>query len=206
MQTEQWRGVVGYEGRYEVSDLGNIRRLNKSGGKPALSLLAIDRRGNYPRAELWRNGVYRFQYVHRVVCAAFHPNPQNKPQVNHKDLNRTNNAAANLEWVTDDENRAHFLSTDVGKEMARAQFKLKDSEILGIFADRNAGMWLSELVKKYGASRGSIRSILKRESYRHALPPEATYANSCGPRIAQERSWGINHSIPVTREAGLWLQ
>ena len=95
---EVWRPVKGYEGRYEVSNLGNIDSLNyhRSGQRKSMSQ-QTDRRG-YLRTLLWKDGKKKTVKVHRVVAEAFLPNPNNYPQVNNKDEDKTNNCADNLEW------------------------------------------------------------------------------------------------------------
>lgn len=107
---EEWRSVIGYEGLYEVSNLGRIRRVKimepskKKHGYMQISL--VD-----------RNGVRKSLRLHRIVAEAFIPNPENKPQVNHKDENPINNRAKNLEWATAEEN------TNYGSRNARASAK-----------------------------------------------------------------------------------
>lgn len=61
----------------------------------------------YARVELWKNGVGKKYLVHRLLATAFIPNPEAKPQVNHIDGDKTNNALSNLEWVTQSENQVH---------------------------------------------------------------------------------------------------
>jgi hypothetical protein len=107
--------VVGFEGRYEVSDDGRVRSVdtyvNCRGGKTRLSKgrmkpLYRNNRG-YVIVNLCRDNTAAYSLVHRLVAEAFVPNTYNKPQVNHIDGNVANNCADNLEWVTDNENKAH---------------------------------------------------------------------------------------------------
>lgn len=89
---EKWREVPGYEGLYEVSDLGRIRRNGK--------LLKPDNHNTrgYLQVALSKNGTVRRVYIHRLVASAFINNPNNYPQINHRDEDKTNNAVSNLEW------------------------------------------------------------------------------------------------------------
>lgn len=92
---EIWKEILGYEGLYEVSNLGKVR--NKKTGR------ILKLRGNkkkYWRIVLCKDGVCKEYKLHRLVAQAFLPNPQNFPQVNHKDENPDNNIVSNLEWCT----------------------------------------------------------------------------------------------------------
>jgi len=90
----QWKEITGYEGLYLVSDSGEIVGLKRGLQRPS-----IDTYG-YLRTALCKCGEMKSFYVHRLVALAFIQNPENKPTVNHKDENKINNCANNLEWAT----------------------------------------------------------------------------------------------------------
>jgi hypothetical protein len=92
---EHWKDIEGYEGRYQVSDLGRVKSLYK--GKERVMSAGKHKMG-YLLVTLF-NGCKRKTYtIHRLVADAFIPNPNNLPQINHKDECKTNNAVSNLEW------------------------------------------------------------------------------------------------------------
>lgn len=102
--TEIWKDIPGYEGLYQVSNMGRVKRLEgyDAGGryreehclKPQVD------GSNYLQVYLFKNGEGTLTLVHRLVAKAFIPNPDGKPTVNHLDENKHNNAAWNLEWAT----------------------------------------------------------------------------------------------------------
>lgn len=102
-EVEIWKPIVGYEGLYEVSSLGRVRSLGNGGnnrhkGKGRVLKQELGNTGYY-RVHLCKNNVRKHKSVHRLVAEAFIPNPNNLPQVNHKDECYTNNHADNLEWT-----------------------------------------------------------------------------------------------------------
>lgn len=101
LSLEEWRPVKGYEGLYFVSNTGRIRS-NYKGGR---TLKIQTQHTGYKTVELFNNRIGKTLCVHRIVAEAFIPNPDNKPQVNHKDETRFNNHVSNLEWVTAKENQ-----------------------------------------------------------------------------------------------------
>lgn len=115
---EIWKDIKGYEGLYQVSNFGNVKRLssyvahNGIFGKTKQRivkvkiLVPIDLRG-YKVLKLSKNGEEKRYYIHRLVAETFISNPLSKPEVNHKDGNKQNNCAENLEWVTHQENCKH---------------------------------------------------------------------------------------------------
>ena len=97
---EIWKDIPGYEGLYQVSNFGNIKSLNwKNMGKAKNMYLKPHCHG-YLQIELFNNGVKKTYMVHRLVAQSFIDNPGGYPFVNHKDENKTNNCAWNLEWCT----------------------------------------------------------------------------------------------------------
>ena len=89
---EEWKNVIGYEGLYEVSNIGNVRSVIRN------KLLRLSKTKGYIQVYLYKNGIRTGLKVHRLVAQAFIPNPDNLPQVNHKDEDKTNNSVENLEW------------------------------------------------------------------------------------------------------------
>lgn len=101
---EEWRDIQGYEGFYQVSNLGRVKSLDRFDGfqnnvKGKILKKYISETG-YERACLSKNNKTKKFQVHRLVATAFIPNPDNKPQVNHIDECRSNNNFENLEWCT----------------------------------------------------------------------------------------------------------
>jgi hypothetical protein len=104
---EIWKDIPNYEGLYQASNLGNIKSLNYNHTKKEKILKTrLDTRG-YEIIELRNKGKRGFHRVHRLVAQAFIPNPDNYPQINHKDENKLNNCVDNLEWCDNDYN-AHY--------------------------------------------------------------------------------------------------
>lgn len=112
MNEEKWVPIKGYEGLYEVSNLGQIRRVGRK-------ILKQSMRGSYLKVSLYKNGQASQQSVHRIVAQNFLPNPDNLPQVNHKDENKLNNRLENLEWCT------HKYNSCYGTAIEKSRKNLK---------------------------------------------------------------------------------
>lgn len=97
---EEWKDVIGYEGLYQVSNLGNIKsfKIDKKEGK--IMKLKVDKDGYLQIGIRDKYGTRSFFRVHRLVAFAFIDNPNNHYYVNHKDCNVSNNNVENLEWCT----------------------------------------------------------------------------------------------------------
>lgn len=92
---EIWKDVEGYEGLYQVSNEGNVRSLKKG-----IILKAANVNNGYLAVQLWDNGIPKMKLIHRLVAEAFIPNPDNLPQVNHKNEDKALNIVENLEWCS----------------------------------------------------------------------------------------------------------
>ena len=99
MTLEIWKDIDGYEGLYQVSNLGRIKSLNyKRTGRT--KILKLVKSNGYLDIILYNNGKCKHYLVHRLVAKAFIPNPDSLPEINHIDENKTNNKVDNLEWCT----------------------------------------------------------------------------------------------------------
>ena len=103
---ESWKQIEGYH--YSVSQDGRIRN-DKTDKEKALRL----NRYGYPVVDLYKYGKRKHCQVHRLVADAYIPNPDNKPQINHKDGIKTNNNIQNLEWATAKENMRHCVDNNL---------------------------------------------------------------------------------------------
>lgn len=119
---EIWKDIEGYEGMYQVSNMGRVRALDRvkpnSGGQIAKGhiLPQSDNGHGYRFVSLWKFNKGRRFYVHRLVASAFIPNPNNFPIINHKDENKSNNRYENLEWCTQKYNANYGTHTRRVKE------------------------------------------------------------------------------------------
>ena len=106
---EVWKDVVGYEGLYQVSNFGNVMSLNyRNYGYPKQLTPKCNSKGRL-WVLLYGHGLKKHFLVHRLVATAFVPNPDNLPEINHKDENPKNNHEDNLEWCTRAYNVKYFF-------------------------------------------------------------------------------------------------
>lgn len=119
--SEVWRDVKGYEGLYQVSNLGNIRNIQ---AKPFTILKHRITSYGYDRVALYSGNRKRKDiYVHRLVAEAFIPNPENLPFINHKDEVKTNNCVSNLEWCTQKYNNHYGSRAEVYERFRTGAFR-----------------------------------------------------------------------------------
>lgn len=175
---EEWKPVVGYEGIYEASNLGNIRRIapwadgRKTKVKGQLSL----KRARYLRVSLCANSVEREHPVHRLIYEAFNgPIPHGK-EINHKNGNHYDKHLENLEILTKSQNERH--KHDVLKRvMAHGEghhgAKLTNAEVLQMRSLRLTGWMLKDLAAKFGVSPTTVCEVTKGKLWKRAAA-EAT--------------------------------
>ena len=141
---EEWKSIPGYEGLYEVSNLGRVRSVDRyvkylngmihlHKGKVLSPGIRSD---GYLQVSLCCNGKYKTIAVHRLVAQAFIENPDNLPEINHKDEDKTNNSVDNLEWCDRSYNNTYGTRQD----------KVRDTNIKNGYW---TGLSRKESTKKY---------------------------------------------------------
>lgn len=167
---ERWLPVSGYEGIFEISDKGRFkvlptttvgsrygRPMRHSRGERVLSP-SLGGGRNYRRVLPQVNGVVRKFYIHRLVAEHFVPGRFDGATVNHKDGNKDNNSATNLEWITRSENTRHQWSIGLlnSRGIAHPGHKLSSEAVAAIRASTSP---LKVEAKKHGVSESLISSI-----------------------------------------------
>ena len=135
---EIWKDIKGYEGYYQVSNLGRVKSLSRKQRNWRCEFVTKEKILNpyydthgYRVVSLRKNNTNKKISVHRLVGKAFIPNTENKPEINHIDGNKENNVVTNLEWVTYSENLIHAWRTGLTKNTEkRKQRALKNLEII----------------------------------------------------------------------------
>lgn len=130
---EIWKEILGYEGLYEVSNLGKVRNM-----KTGRILKPRKNTRGYLYLNLYKKGTRKTAKVHRLVSQAFLPNLTNLPQVNHKDENKTNNCVDNLEWCTAQYNSTYSNSKPIIQLDKNGDFIAEYQS--GVEAERNTGI------------------------------------------------------------------
>ena len=165
---EVWKDVKGFEGLYQVSNIGNVKRLiSERVFAERLIGRTIDKYG-YVKRVLSKNGKNNHFTEHRLVAIAFIDNPNNKPAVNHINGIKTDNRVKNLEWCTNKENKEHAVITGITnqKGVKHNMCKLTEEQVCEI---RKIGFSQTRmsLSKKYGVSRTHILRLIKNEGWEH---------------------------------------
>lgn len=162
--SEIWKDVLGYEGIYEVSNLGRIRthknkttytNLHKKRYWKQRILKEKSPKSRDVRVSLWKNGKSKDFLVHRLVAEAFIPNDDNKPCINHIDGNPKNNNVQNLEWNTYKENQNHAFEQDlVHTNIQVCLYDDQNDERFSFISMAKASLWLDR-------NQGYISNVLK---------------------------------------------
>lgn len=114
-------------------------------------------------------------FIHRLVAEYYVPNPDNKPQVNHKDGNKHNNHPSNLEWVSNYENRQHAISCGLHRPprgVNTSSNKLSESDVRQIrntYVKGSRTHGSTQLAKQFGVSKQTILEIIRGEKWKHLL-------------------------------------
>ena len=151
---EIWKDAIGYENLYQVSNLGRIK--NK---KNKLLKITYDIKG-YARVWLYKNKTYFNERINRLVAKAFIPNPDNLPQVNHIDGDKTHNNINNLEWCTASENIRHAYRTGLLKKNKKVYQYDKNNNLINEFFSQNQ----ASIITKINQANISLCTLGKRKT------------------------------------------
>ena len=178
---EIWKSVVGYEGFYEVSDMGNVRGLDRVVSRGAVAMkrkgkmmnFSLHHKG-YRKASLSKveNGIskQRAFFVHRLVASAFIENPNYKNQVNHIDGNKLNNCVENLEWVTNQENIDHAKRNNLLNKVngeKHGMSKLSSETVKDIKMRLNLSQSNKMIAAIYGIDPTTVSDIKRGRTWKH---------------------------------------
>lgn len=180
---EIWKSVNGFEGFYEVSNLGNIRSVDrietmtlkdgtkrKRAKKGKVLKLFLDGKGNYLQANLSVGGKCKMVLAHRLVAMAFLPNPNSLPEVNHKDENKHNNCIDNLEWCDHKYNNNYGSKKGQTRGEKNPQNKFTEDMIRDIrenYIPYDKEFGATSFHKKYGISLTHVCAIAKGRRWGH---------------------------------------
>jgi hypothetical protein len=178
---ELWREVVDFEGLYEISNFGRVkscaRIVTQASGvlypvREKIIALGVHTQG-YKLACLAKDGARHTRLVHRLVAIAFIPNPNALPDVNHLDMDKTNNCTTNLEWCTPLRNQRHAAKNGRFHGRTNTKFQRKlTPESADIIRDSTNSY--ADLAAQYGVSEHTISDVRTKRSW---LDPAQVYAN-----------------------------
>lgn len=173
---EIWKDISGFPG-YQVSNLGNVKSNKKLASKTIILkpiFVKSYREIGYYKVSL-HSGPFGSckkipALIHRLVASAFIPNPSNKPCVNHKDNNKGNNKADNLEWVTIAENNLHayrsgFKKSPCGEQ--RWSSKLTEAQAMEIKRRADNGELKKVIAKDFPVAYATVSDIIENRTWKH---------------------------------------
>jgi hypothetical protein len=172
-QIEIWKDIIGYEGLYQISNLGKVKSLARKvlvlRGDIVINKIVNERilkeskdGDGYLFIHLSKEGISRAIKTHRLVCMTFLPNPENKKTVNHINGIKTDNTVQNLEWATHSENSLHAFLNGLIKP-AKGKLSKCSKPIAQFTKD---GIWVRDYdclsqVKDFGYNIGNIGSVCR---------------------------------------------
>lgn len=167
---EIWKSVKGFEGKYEVSNKGNVRSVERI----IVNSLGVKKiyKSHIMKPSLTKSGYFnfvlrengkKFNYrLNRMVADAFIPNINNKPYVNHKNGNKTNNEVENLEWVTGSENTKHAYNNKLITHFRKLS-KEDVEKIRKIYVFNSKEYSIPKLSKMFNCSKTSIWNVINNK-------------------------------------------
>lgn len=179
IEGEIWKDIIGFEGYYQVSNMGRIKSLAKivKHSNPKLKcsrkerILKQNKVIGYLSVCFSKNGVATKPFlVHRIVGEHFIDNPYNKPCINHKNGIRHDNRATELEWCTHSENSQHAIDTGLHKVMIGEDVngvKLSEGDVFEIRRMVEIGLTQKEIGLVFNVNASTISDIKTKTTWRH---------------------------------------
>ena len=161
----KWKPVVGFETVYEVSRLGEVRRKGSSENRKK----QLTHKG-YFKVFLYDGDTKRAEFVHRIVARAWIPNPDQKPNINHKNGIKTDNRAKNLEWCTTLENNGHAKELKLYKPLRGSEHgnaALTEEIVLEMRRLRSQGYTYQSIAELYSVDTNTARRAINKMTWKH---------------------------------------
>jgi len=164
--SEIWKDILNYNGIYQISNIGRVKSYKNN--KITILKNYTNNKG-YPEVNLKYNSKKKHLMIHRLIAIYFIDNPENLPEVNHKDGNKLNYKINNLEWCTHAENIQHAYDTGLQKLQLgekNSSAKLTEQQVLDI---RKIDKSISSAIiaKQYNMGKTAIKSIRARKTWKH---------------------------------------
>jgi hypothetical protein len=184
---EVWKDIPGYEGKYQASNLGRIRSLDRPRFKGRVlkhdkRLSSKDRKRAYYTICFSVDGFTKYEYVHRCIAKTFVENPENKSEVNHINGDKLNNAVSNLEWINRKDNCKHSRSV-----LRKRGKSLTVDQVLEIIELYGKGMMMKDIAKLYKIRKLTVGEILNEKYWPSSEYPEIKAAREKNPYV--RRYW-----------------
>lgn len=161
------KDIPGHKGLYSITRTGQVWSHPGKSNHTDGMWVSLSATNGYRHVQLWKNGVGKHESVHRLVAITYLPNPEGKPEINHKDANRGNNNVDNLEWVTTSENIQHCYSYGRRTGPSRKLTPKAAKEARKLYA---TGTYSGQaLADKYGVHAKTMWSLLQQKTYKDAL-------------------------------------
>lgn len=178
METEIWKEIKGFEGYYQISNLGEVKSVKRVVIRSNKMKLSVKERfmkqtlcQGYYYVDLFKEGKKTRSFIHRLIALHFIDNPQNKPSINHINGIKNDNSISNLEWATQKDNIIHaygagLMDSSLGENSNLST--LKEKQVIEIRNLYNSGLTnKTKIGSMFGVTRGAIRSIVNHKSWKH---------------------------------------
>ena len=177
MEKEIFKDIIGYEGKYQISNLGRVKGLSRQVynnfdpymTKERILKSCINNAGYYV-LNLCLNGKVNMHLVHRLIAVNFIPNPKNKPAINHKNGIKTDNRLDNIEWSTYSDNNQHAYNTGLKKRGEHhVNSKLTEVQVCEIREKLKNGESNILIANFYNVGNCTISEIKHNKRWKHIV-------------------------------------